>query len=177
MFELVRAYEIARSEKNKFLRYFYLKYTKKKLKTYFFNKFDIENMTLNKDLLDEFFHVYQLIDLREQGEIDLLQVNREYPHIDLVDPNSQYMNLMYYGFDIVIKKIDDDDFIVSILRTPKDANTITLHPNTEVLNLMIFRPIILMTIYNYCVAYIYGSNSNLYIDDKRYIQRLYDFYR
>ena len=175
MFELAKAYEIARTEKNKFLRFFYLIYTKRKLKSSFFDKFDIEKMVINKDFLMEFLYIYKSIGFTDQDKI-YLKINKKYPHVILVDPQLQWIELEYYGFGIDIKIVSDDNFNISILRTPKTTDSITHHIDTAVLNMSMFKPIILMTIYNYCVSYIYGYNSSLYIDDKQYIDRLYDLY-
>ena len=175
MFELVRAYEVAKNEENKLLRYFYLRYTKRKLKRIFFDKFNIETITLNRDLIREFLQVYSSI---EQDRVTRIhsRVNNTYPHIFSANIQTESIEMRYYGFGIRIQIIGINDFNVSILFTPTNLSDFTIYPDTRYLNISVFKPIILMAIYNYCVSYIYGYESDLYIDNHQYIDTLYDIH-
>ena len=171
MFELFRVYETAKSEENKLLRKLVIRYTKKELRKSFFNKFYIDKIEIDKNLLVEFMQLYKSIGFTEH-----IDQNCKYPHIFLVDPLRECIEIRYYGFAINIQIVNDDEYKVDILFTPKNTNSLTTYLRLNVLNLTVFRPIILMAIYNYCVSYIYGFKSDLYIDDAQYIQRLYDLY-
>ena len=50
MFELMKAYETANHEKNKFLRFIYKKYIKYNLKSNFFKRFDIRFIDISNEL-------------------------------------------------------------------------------------------------------------------------------
>lgn len=156
MFELMRAYETARNEKNKFLRFIYTKYTKYKLKKVFFNKFNILNMEINKELVFEFFQFF-----RCTYEEVMDNMNEKYPYFCTVDIGRHIMYIQYYDYFINIK-VRNDRYDIEILNDYSDRG-VTIHPNNEYINLSPIREIILISIYNYCVSYIYGLNSDLYM--------------
>lgn len=174
MFELFRVYETATNEKNKLLRTMYTKYAKAKLKSIFFKKFNIHNESLevNRDLLLEFFQLYQCI-------CDKVVINDEYPHVYKIDSKKEILCIRYYNFEITIKMINDEYNINIDCKRDYSSETIfslSFHPDTKYLNMTFLREIILMTIYNYCVSYIYGKNSELYIDDRKYITNLFNMH-
>lgn len=169
MFELVRAFETAKSEKNKFLRFICVNYTKHKLKSVFFKKFDINSIEITKEFLEEFFQIYNCISSEMFG-----YTNTKYPIVIGTTAEYKYIYISYYDFNIDIKVLNNE-FNVEII-DPETNGVTTIHPEMRYLNLSPLRPIILIAIYNYCVAYIYGKNSKLYKKNMDYLNYLYDLH-
>lgn len=172
MFELVRAYETARNEKNKFLRFIYTKYTKYKLKKVFFDKFfnvyGIVNADISKELLFEFFQFFQCT---YDEVID--NMNEKYPYISTIDIGRHILYIQYYDYFISVK-VRNERYDIEIV-SDHNHNGITIHPDNKYINLSPIREIILISIYNYCVAYIYGLDSDLCMHHKStYIHDLFN---
>lgn len=168
MFELLQAYETANNEKNKVLRFFYLKHVRKTLKKTFFKPFkdSICNMTLDKALLDEFSQFYQCT-----NHDVYTGLNKEEPNLHYLLENIFYIfyNEAYIRYKFMENNCDIDIEFAT-------GYTVSTHPENEVFYTSILATIILMAIYNYCVSYIYGKNNELYISDNSYIETIKSMY-
>ena len=174
MFELVKACELAKGEKHIFLRFIYTHYTKWALKHAFFEKFDIYTMRVDRKLINEFFQLYDCVN--SYAMLDQRQ-NTLYPYISTVFTDKKVINIQYYNFKIKISMSTlIDEFTVAVTDLGYQNSNLSFHVNEELINKSCMREIILMTIYNYCVAYIYGNKSSLYIDDRSFIKTIKDFY-
>lgn len=160
MFELMRVHEAAKNEKNKFLRYFLLKYSNYRLKKSFFNKFDIKSpdFEINKDFFTEFFQFYNCTS-------NDVMCKTLYPRILNIDVHRNLIVVNYKYFRIYAT-IKDDECIIGISKYMIDVAKTTISIDYKIFKHNILGTIILMAIYNYCVSYIYGLNSDLYMDDE-----------
>lgn len=165
MFELVTAYEIAKSEENPILRKLCIMYTKNKLKNVFFKKFDIHHISITDGFLNELYQLYDCIGYRF--------INEEYPYIKRISENRSIF-IKYYEYDILITVLRNQ---YNIDISKDNTHTITIHPDKKYFDVFFIKEILLMVIYNYCVSYIYGENSDLYIDDDSYRNSLRDLFR
>lgn len=167
MFELVKAYELAKNEEDKYLRFIYIKYTKWKLKHCFFKKFDIYNTRLDYSLFLEAIQIYNCIS--DECDIDEFI----YPIINRAKDNK--ILIIFHQYVIKIILLNKTYFQIDIENTDNDtmySSTI----NEDGINNHFFKQIFFMAIYNYCVLYVYGKNSKLYLDNKSYIKNIYDLY-
>lgn len=169
MFELFKAYETAKSEKNKFLRKVYIKYTRYRLKRSFFDKFDLSNIEFNKNLLQEFFQLYNCTkDFVNEN------INVNYPFISVTNIDNGKFSVNYFSYNIFIT-LAYDEYNTDIIGNDYGGRMIThLVFNDKSTNYAYVKKIILMAIYNYCVSYIYGYKSNLYKDDESYVNKIKD---
>lgn len=168
MFELMKAYEIANSEENKLLRSIYLAYTRIVLKRSFFNKFGLDLMDIDKDLLNEFIQLYNCVN-------ESVTVDRAFPYIEKIINNNQIF-IKYYYFKICISYVILDYQII-IIDEMNDNAYISLQLTEDQLNSYPYKEIIFMAIYNYCVSYIYGfTKINMFMGDTKYASYLKQLY-
>ena len=167
MFEILKIFETIKNIDNPIVRLLYMIYTKYRLKKIFFKKF-ITNTNISNELLYEFFQFFKCT-------FENIDLNDKYPLVCNVDIDRCILYIEYYNFIIHIKIIDKSYDIIVKSRT-KGYDTTTIHTEIKYLNLTPFREIILMTIYNYCVSYIYGFESNLYCKNDVYIDYLEDLF-
>lgn len=166
MFEILQVFETAKHEKNKYLRKLYTKYTQYKLKKVFFKKmkYNIKYMELDNNLLREFKQFY----LCTRGNVGQYKGNSR---IFLVsdDPYNLFM-IDYYDYTIHFLFLEEGcDIEINKMISHK---SVLIHPEYDEVYSSFWKEIILSAIYNYCVWYIYGKESNLYINTKSYIDIL-----
>jgi len=165
MFELLNAYETAKHEKNEFFRFFYVRYVRHKLKNSFFKPFKevLGNMTLDKKLLEEFRQIFNCVGIPGTENCDTLKIKIRFVG------SSGAIYLSYYDYDISYRDKGDhyDIFIEN-----EQYRQISIHPEVDNFENSIYAAILLMAIYNYCVTYIYGKHSKLYINDDIYVEKL-----
>lgn len=166
MLELVKAYEIAKGEQNKFLRYVYIKYTKYKLKKSFFNKFDFK-LTANEDLLNEFIGMYKCIN-------DHVNINKSYPYVEDINFSNE-IHISYCYFSIYLSYIHSN-FKINIVDHGNNNSNLTIQLDENEFNKSSYKAILIIAIYNYCVSYIYGYKSKLYVHDKSHMYDLKNLY-
>lgn len=167
MFEILKIFETIKNIDNRIVRMIYMKYTKYRLKKIFFNKF-IETMDISNELLYEFFQFFKCT-------FESMDINDKYPFVCNIDIDRCILYIEYYDFNIQIK-ILSNSYDIEIKSRQKEYKATTIHTEIRYLNLTPFREIILMTIYNYCVSYIYGLESNLYCKNDVYIDYLEDLF-
>lgn len=167
MFEILKIFETIKNIDNPIVRMIYMKYTKYRLKKIFFNKF-IETIDLSNELLYEFFQFFKCT-------FENMDINNKYPFVCNVDIDHCILYIEYYDYNIQIK-IHDNSCDIEVKYRYKRYTTVSLQTDIRHLNLTPFREIILMTIYNYCVSYIYGLESNLYCKNDVYIDYLEDLF-
>lgn len=166
MFELLQLYETAKHEKNKVLRFFYLNHVRRSLKNKYFNKFKfniLSNMiSLDENLLAEFAQFYGCMNyIKRGGDPYMISISES---ADLIYVRYQQYLLKYKLLENTCDiDIGNSDLNKSILIHPADKETFYSG---------LFAVIILMAIYNYCVAYIYGENSKLYINHKSWAGKI-----
>lgn len=173
MFELLQAYETAKNEKNKFLRFFYVNHVKHKLKKDFFEKFayNINNFGTDKELIEEF---YNFFDCTYDGIHTRMNTSKS-PYITYASGIFSKIHIRY-GNQYEIKfKIFEDSIDIELIDIQKSI-IVSIHPDNKVFYDSLFSRIIIMAIYNYCVAYIYGKYSKLFINDDRYINQILNMY-
>jgi hypothetical protein len=160
MFEILRAYETAKNEKNKFLRKVLLYYTRRNLKKSFFQKFkdNIKTMELNKNLIVEFRQFYNCTDLTPYKGI---------PHIFYISSYGS-IYIEYGEYTIRFSFLENNCDIEIDVNTVSDK-TVVIHPEYNVFYESFWKEIILIGIYNYSVQYIYGEKTDLFIYDKSYL--------
>ena len=168
MFELMKVFEIASNEENKYLRFIYQKYARYKLRHSFFKKFSIKNIHFNDLFLKEFCQFYNCID-------SSIVFNEKYPYIGHINIDIELLYIYYYDYRIKFTHTGRGEYNIEIIDANK-MNTIRLFKSETSLNNFFIKEIILMGIYNICVSYIYGKESDLYIDDKRYIKMLKEYF-
>lgn len=166
MFEILKIFETIKNIDNAIVKMIYMKYTKYRLKKIFFNKF-IE-MNISNELLYEFFQFFKCT-------FENIDINDKCPFVRNVDIDRCILYIEYYDFNIQFK-ILDNSYDIEVKYKYKRHDTVSLHTEIRYLNLTPFREIILMTIYNYCVSYIYGFESNLYCKNDVYIDYLEDLF-
>lgn len=181
MFEILKAVETAKSEKNKLLRFFYLNYVKFKLKNTFFKRFDVymlfNDIRNTRQLLGE---IWQMTTCQGKCRVGLgLNSKTYHPYINYINNYTLafdhiFICVNYYGFEIGLS-INHDEFIVKVNWLHDDSSieswTYT-GPNLP----YYIKEIIFMAIYNYCVGYIYGKESKLFKDDESYIENLKELF-
>jgi hypothetical protein len=174
MFELLNAYEPAKNEKNKVLRYFYLKYVRYKLKKSFFIPFRamIKNSTSDDKLLDnnlllEFAHFFNCVE--QYVSIEDLKSS----HINIYFATWSHFRVNYYGYNI---EYTDRYPTYNIDVVNIHGKHITLHPEHKIFESSIWASIIIMAIYNYCVTYVYGKDSDLFINNDYYSEVINSMY-
>ena len=168
MFELLQAYETAKHEKNKVLRFFYTKYVRHKLKTSFFDKlrYNIYHMNLKLDraLIDEFIQFYRCVfDIVKIGEPEYRPYLIEFSQLWNINIACQDNNHIRYRF------LDDSCDIEVI---DYKQGSVIRHLEYDAFYISIYAEILIIAIYNYCVSYIYGSKSKLFIEDDTYMKNL-----
>lgn len=156
MFELVKAYESARREPNAFLRYFYIIYTKYKLKKIFFDKFS-SSLEVNAHFFEEFKQFYQCT----FSSILFITSCCERNECAYIFMRHNKFVVRYKGYAIKLN-ILDNFYSIEIDRYNE---ALSIQQNVEIFNMGWIKEIIIMGIYNYCVAYIYGRKSKLYKDE------------
>lgn len=166
MFELLMAYETAKSEKNKFVRWFLLKYTRHKLKHMFFDNYDIiKNMQIDNGLFNEIIQFFNTT----KHEVSY---NNYTPRIIEASMKTSTLYIDFMGYKVDIQIIDK----YCDIRVKDNTRDILYHRDLQFLNLSLFREIIILTIYNYCVLYILGPKSN-YLRDYKEWKELYDQFK
>ena len=171
MFELMRARESAKNERNKFLRYFLMKYTEIRLRSIFFNRFDIKSpdLVINKEFFDEFFQFYNCTK-------DGTASNFNYAQIIDINIERQMMIVRYKNHRFYITMNSDEcTIVIKQYHFEEDTLSTTIIVDYNIFKSNIPGTIILMAIYNYCVSYIYGVKSNLYKDEE-FTKLLCDMY-
>lgn len=170
MFELMNALETARNIDNKFLRWCMVKYTKFRLKNIFFKKFDTNNIVLDYNLINEISRFHACVDYD-------IWMNSNAPNMYYVDIDKSMMGIQYYNFKLIIQFFSNHKDYCVLIRNNKNGNKeITYHPGIRLDEWMPIREIFFISIYNYCVAYTYGQDSDLYINDKSHIGYLEDMF-
>lgn len=176
MFELVKSYEIAKSENNTILRFVFVNYTKWRLKHIFFKKFNIYDIKFDKNIMYDFFQLYNFID---ENDKDFLKQNFKVPYIISATSEIGMFDIKYYEFEIKIRIDSFNLFHIVIANKYENNSILDFYADDYVLNNGTknkIKEIIFMAIYNYCVSYIYGEKSKLYIDDASYITYLKNLY-
>lgn len=170
MFELMNALETARNINNGFLRWCVEKYTKFRLKKVFFEKFDINNIDLNIRFIHEFYRFYDCI-------CNDIWVNDKFPYICNINTDREIIRIKYYNFTIRIKfHFDHQDYSMNIIDSDNDYKVISTHSGIGTNEWSNIKEIFLISIYNFCVAYVYGPQSDLYMDNKSYVEYLKDLF-
>ena len=174
MFELLQAYETATHEKNKVFRFVYTKYVRHKLKTAFFKKFrnSIYNIKLDKNLIEEFRQFYMCThhNIRTPKVVYVNSI----PFVDMFSVFST-IHIKYDIYHMKYKFLDDSCDIKIENRYAVDVE-LSVHPENEIFYEGFYAEILIIAIYNYCVAYIYGTKSKLYISDSTYINKIRAIY-
>lgn len=169
MFELLQAYETAKHEKNTALRFIYKNYVRHKLKSVFFEPFKdrIHCMEFNKDLIEEFTQFYNCTNSNV-----ITGCNKENPYVFCISR----LNTMSIFYDVYVIRFKFMDTVCNIEVERPNGKTVSIHPENEKFYTSFFAEIIFMAIYNYCVTYIYGKNSRLYINNDLYIEKIKSMY-
>lgn len=173
MFEILRAYELAKNEKNKLFRFFYTKYTKYKFKRIFDKMSDIisteSNIELfvNEELINEFIQFVNCT-------FDDIDLNKSYPYLRYISKYNvilcQYGNI-HIGLKIINHELY---YTIQMLNVPEDDKRVYESSNGFSNKLLLRSTFTIM--YNYCVSYVYGKNSKLYIYSESlnyHLQKLY----
>ena len=172
MFELLQAYETARHEKNTLFRFIYTRYVRHRLRSSFFIPFknNINGVILNRELIDEFNQFYDCTHFNNFNNIDtvITGVNKENPYMNYIT-ESRCM-IIYYDMYRIVFRFAENVCDIDVERP--NGKTVSVHPENKRFYTGFFAEIIIMAIYNYCVTYIYGKHSDLYINDDRYIEVL-----
>ena len=161
MFEILRAFETAKNEKNKFLRSFLIRYTRHKLKSSFFERFNVEDIPLTRELLSEFVQFCECTGIASSD-------SEPFPYYTDIEKVTIHLSYNIYLLSI---KVKSNEYEIEVTATLKNAS-VTMSMDEEKLNLNFLKEIFLMAIYNYCVAYIYGKKSSLYKWEPKYIKPL-----
>ena len=169
MFELLQAYETAVHEDNIFLRFIYKKYVRHKLKSVFFYPFKerMHYIEFNKDLIEEFTQFFNCT-----HKDVFTGTNKENPYMFYI--SSLNTMSIYYDMYLIRFKFMENNCDIEVERP--NGKTVSIHPENEKFYSSFFSEIILMAIYNYCVSYIYGKNSKLYIKHNYYIEQIRSMY-
>lgn len=159
MFELFRAYELAKNEKNKYIRFFCINYTKYKLKRVFFSKYKklIINghMRLSVDLLNEFNQFYECT-------YNHTAIRLCHPHIYKLT-NNNVLQVFFYN-KLIGVRVNTDHSIVGTISSKDDVHEVfDLEDNSVNHYTYLVSDMVTRAMYNYCVSYIYGSRSSLYL--------------
>ena len=169
MFELLQAYETAKNERNHIFRLFYTSYVKHKLKKSFFKPFknSINGMILNESLIEEF---YQFFDCTSKNVYT--GTNDENPYTFYASSTSGIY--IYYDEYFLKFKFMENNCDINIEKST--GQSVFIHPENEKFYSGFFAEIIIMAIYNYCVSYIYGKYSKLYINHNSYLDKINSMY-
>lgn len=168
MFELVQAYELAKNEKSKILKPFVVSYTRYKLRKVFFEKFDYQKIFMTKELLKEFFMIYKAINKDDKVYLSNESVMSRYPHIIYANDTSNTIRFEYHRYVISIV-INENGYNIYV--SDKNDKEISYHNlDEDTFKLTTFNQLLAMVVYNYCVLYVYGFVSDLYIDNPNYIK-------
>lgn len=157
MFELLRTCELAKSEKNRFVRFLCIKYVKRELKYKFFDRYKglilNKRISLNVDLFTEFKQFYECTSSETK-------VRTTFPYICEVD--SGLLKAQCYDKFIMMRANTNHSIIGDII-TPECSESFSIHD--DYVNHYKFNVsfMVLRAMYNYCVSYVYGEDSNLYI--------------
>lgn len=171
MFELLQAYETATHEKNKVFRFVYTKYVRHKLKTAFFKKFrnSIYSIKLDKNLIEEFRQFYNCA----YSDVESLGANFSWTTTPYIDFITQIGTVHVYYEKYRIKyKFLDDSCDIEIEEKHGLEDSLLVHPENDIFYESFYAEILIIAIYNYCVSYIYGSKSKLFIEDDTYMKNL-----
>lgn len=173
MFELMKAFELASNEENKFLRFIYLKYIRYTLKKSFFKKFSIKDIYFDKDFLYQVCQFFECIHVNWNNAF--LWINKDYTYVGVVNSKTYVIYVYYYQYKINISYINNSEYYIEITDLHA-SNTSRLYKSEEELNNSFIKEIILMGIYNICVAYIYDKKSKLYIHDNQYLKMIKEYF-
>lgn len=176
MIELLKAYETANNEKNKFLRKIYIFYVRKRLKKLFFDKYDISRIKINYTYLCEFFQFYNCT----KDSVNIESINNRYPKLIDCDTENQKITICYMDYVLKFTVIQESRYALDIIppyysNDYDNSNTINLYINDETLKRSFFAEIINMVIYNYCVGYIYGNKGH-YLFNNEYLYNLEKYF-
>lgn len=167
MFEILQAFETARHEKNKLLRFFLMRHVRRKLKTSFFEKFNksikYRELKPSKELLEEFNQFFNCTDWF--GRVSMRYAIEPQPFMMDVKNNNIYIS--YHHYRIKYSFLEDTCNID--IHNYDTGKSVLIHPDIDDVFYGYFGVIILIAIYNYCVTYIYGGDSKLYIYDHHYL--------
>ena len=172
MFELLQAYETATHEKNKVFRFVYTKYVRHKLKTVFFKKFknSIYSIELDKNLIEEFKQFYSCTYDVAHYLIPRADAPSIRPYVDYITGKGT-IYVHYDKYRIKYAFLDDSCDIEIDTKYGKES-ALLVHPENDIFYESFYSEILIIAIYNYCVSYIYGSKSKLFIEDDTYMKNL-----
>lgn len=163
MFELFTAYEMAKNEKNSISKFIYIKMLKFSLKKNFFRKYRalvLQHIPVDLNSIDEFIQFHACT----SNEID---INTTYTYINNVKDNGTFIVNVPGDNTYTIQIICYEDKSIKIDLTYKgkdinDSYSACYDINSDYA-IKVVSDILLPAMYNYCVSYIYGSKSDLYI--------------
>lgn len=169
MFELFRVYELAKNETNKLFRFFCIKYVKHELKHKFFDRYkksiEEERIKLNPDLLNEFIQFYNCLDKQYY-----VKRNREVTYVTGVIRNNKGLEVNNKEYSIRVMITSDNDIEVVLSADKYLSGDITFildglsDDRYESVYSKITNEVVLRAMYNYCVSYVYGKDSKLYME-------------
>lgn len=180
--------EINYLKNNKIKYYIARKYIQHRLKKDFFDKFNL-NIPISYNMIQELLIIDSDYDYEAQYAID---IKNEVPIIDyhmvgLISYGAIEFHFKYYGYNITVRAYGKENhrwnIIMYTVNEEGEDLTISIHPTVGRLNLdNTLRQIILMSIYNYCVVYVYKEAAakkyrNLMIEDKTFILKIRDIFR
>ena len=165
MFEVLQAYETAIHEKNILLRFIYTNRVKRSLKKTFFKKFkaSIRNMKLEKSFIEEFNQFHECTKIINNKDFCVYQLSYN---------KNLYIN--YYRYELKFKFLERNCDVE--IRDKRSNRAVVLHPEDATFYSSLFSKIILSAVYNYCVLYVYGEQSDLFIDDDKYVESIKSMY-
>lgn len=171
MFEVFKVYELAKNEKNKLFRFFCIRYVKRELKHKFFDRYRqyvVEGkMWLRPESLNEFIQFYECTN-------DTIVNNEFVPQITVSD---DILDIKDEGYHVTAKCHWSDTNIRCTLRYDVDHVDLAFYMHDDDFSRtsameyythykLIANDIIFKAMYNYCVSYVYGENSDLYIKER-----------
>lgn len=179
--------EIKYLKDNKIRYYVAKKYVQHRLKKDFFDKFHL-GIHIMYSMIQELLVLDSDFDHNKQYISGMMN---EIPMVKRVLPLISYGSIefafKYYNYDLTVcaSGKEGERWHIHISTHDSDENyiTISLHPTLKRLNLdNTLRPIILMSIYNYCVVYVYGEKcldkyNKLLMKDKIYLLKIRDIFR
>lgn len=188
LIELVGVMKEIKYLKDSKIRYYAAKkYIQYRLKRDFFDKFHL-GIYILYSMIQELLVLDSDFDHNKQYISDMIN---EIPMVKRVLPLMSYGSIefafKYYNYDLAVcaSSKEGERWHIHISTYDSDENyiTISLHPTLKRLNLdNTLRPIILMSIYNYCVVYVYGEEcldkyNKLLMKDKIYLLKIRDMFR